>query len=99
MTSSPDTPSADANVGDDARPIELLIRDLNLELEHLSDANYRAMAREVMRENENVVEAIKGGKDGKVKFLVGAMMRRGGGKVVARRAEGALRGELGVEGF
>lgn len=43
----------------------------------LDEEGYRALAQRVVEANESVVREIRKGREGKVKFLVGCMMREG----------------------
>ena len=67
----------------------------------LSSDEYQGIARRVMEEHATVVKDIKEkGKEGKVMFLVGQMVRIGGKALVPKKAEHTLREmlELPVKG-
>ena len=65
-------------------------------IQHLSEEEYRQMARSVLEQHPDMVHQIKSGQKGKMKFLVGQMMRTGHGSVVALKAEAALNAELAL---
>ncbi|MCJ1402885.1 hypothetical protein MMC11_006106 [Xylographa trunciseda] len=76
----------------DRRDIDAIITEENLRLETLSSEQYDAMAQKLLSENPEMVAKIQGkGQIGKLQFFIGQMMRIGGGKVEARKAEGVLR--------
>lgn len=81
----------------DARDIETIIRNENLELVHLSEEEYVSMARQLLDGHPVMVAQIKDkGQIGKLGFFMGQMMRKGEGKVVAQRAEATLKKLLGL---
>ena len=81
----------------DRRDIDIIIEDENLALQHLSQAEYLAMARDLMGQNPDKVKQIQEkGQMGKLKWFVGEMMRQGEGKVAAIKAEAALKELLRV---
>lgn len=81
----------------DARDVEAIIKEENMELQPLSREEYLTMARDLIKENDEIVQRITvRGEHKKVKFLVGQMMRNGGGKVEALKAEATLQEVLGL---
>lgn len=73
------------------RDIETVIKEENMGLQPLSREEYLAMATDLIQGNEEIVQRITiGGDHKKVKFLIGQMMRKGGGKVEAIKAEAVL---------
>ncbi|KAL8708791.1 MAG: hypothetical protein Q9220_006352 [cf. Caloplaca sp. 1 TL-2023] len=81
----------------DARDIRTIVKDENLTLVNLSKKEYVAMARDLLDSNPAIVLQIKDkGQIGKLKFLVGEMMRKGKGKIVAQKAEATLRQLLDI---
>ncbi|KAI4114975.1 MAG: hypothetical protein LQ338_007928 [Usnochroma carphineum] len=80
----------------DNRNVQTIIDQENLLLEPLSDGQYVAMARHLMDSNPAMVAAIKKGQIGKLGFFIGQMMRKGEGKVVARKAEATLKHLMGI---
>ncbi|KAL9611608.1 MAG: hypothetical protein Q9167_003766 [Letrouitia subvulpina] len=78
--------------GGDTRDVSTIIREDNLGLQHLSQEEYKAVAQRLMDENVEMVKQIKEkGQVQKIKWLVGQMMRLGKGKIVAEKAEAALK--------
>ncbi|KAI9750090.1 MAG: hypothetical protein M4579_006606 [Chaenotheca gracillima] len=80
--------------GGQAQTIAEVVAEQNLLLIPMSNEEYEALARQVMENSPKIVEEIRsGGKNmGKIKFLVGQMMREGEeGNVEAKRAEDTLR--------
>ncbi|KAF2147227.1 uncharacterized protein K452DRAFT_217956 [Aplosporella prunicola CBS 121167] len=77
--------------GDD-RPVRQIIDDENLLLRPMSREEYFALAGEILDDNPDAIEAIKTkGQKGKLKFLLGQMIRRGDeGRVEAKKAEEVL---------
>lgn len=77
--------------GDD-RPVRQIIDDENLLLRPMSREEYFALAGEILDDNPDAIEAIKTkGQKGKLKFLLGQMIRRGEeGRVEAKKAEEVL---------
>lgn len=62
------------------------------------DEEYERIAEGLITENEGVVRDIKEkGRSGKVQWLVGQMIRKGGKGVQPQRAEEVLRVLLGLE--
>ncbi|KAL8725357.1 MAG: hypothetical protein Q9166_007417 [cf. Caloplaca sp. 2 TL-2023] len=81
----------------DVRDVQTIIQDENLGLVHLSDNEYARMARELLESNPIMVAQIKEkGQIGKLGFFMGQMMRKGGGKVTAQKAEATLKELLGL---
>ncbi|KAL8727324.1 MAG: hypothetical protein Q9181_005747 [Wetmoreana brouardii] len=81
----------------DARSIETIIEEENLALVHLSDEEYIAMARDLIHSNPVIVAQIREQRQlGRLGFLMGQMMRKGKGKIVAQKAEDTLRELLGI---
>lgn len=80
----------------DARYVKTIIDQENLLLEPLSDKQYTAMAHDLLERHPAVAAAIRKGQTGKLAFFVGQMMRKGEGKVVARKAEATLRHVLEI---
>ena len=82
----------------DTREIENIIQEENMALQHLSQEQYEAMARELIDENPDIVKQIKEkGRAGKIKWFLGQMMRKGGSQVVAIKAEAVIRQLLEIE--
>lgn len=79
---------------DNSKKIENIIEAENMSIQRLSEEEYCSMARCVMEEHPDKVHQIRMGQKGKIKFLVGQMMRKGNGTVVALKAEAALTAEL-----
>ncbi|KAL8685877.1 MAG: hypothetical protein Q9218_007493 [Villophora microphyllina] len=81
----------------DTRTIHHIISEENLWLRQMSDEEYVAMAREVIEGNPEVARQIREKAEyGKLGFLMGKMMRKGEGRVVARKAEATLKEVLGL---
>ncbi|KAL8789079.1 MAG: hypothetical protein Q9213_001342 [Squamulea squamosa] len=81
----------------DARGVETIIKDENLQLVHLSEEDYVTMASKILDDNPVMVAQIKDkGQLSKLGFFMGQMMRKGGGQVVAQRAESTLKTLLGL---
>ena len=81
----------------DRRDINAIIHEENLALRHLSRDEYLAMAQSLIDGNDDKVKQIQQkGQMGKLKWFVGQMMRQGGGKVDAIKAEAILKELLGV---
>lgn len=82
----------------DKRSINSIIDEENLGLQALSRKNYLTMAQALLRENETKVKQIQQKNQlGKLQFFVGQMMRQGGGKVEASKAEAVLKELLGLD--
>ncbi|MCJ1286150.1 hypothetical protein MMC26_005495, partial [Xylographa opegraphella] len=82
----------------DSREVDTIIAEEKLKLEALSPEEYEGLAQKLLSENPDMVAKIKvKGQVGKLQFFVGQMMRMGGGKVEARKAEGVLRRLLKLE--
>ncbi len=80
------------------RDIDTIIEAENMELVRLAREVYLALAQDLILEHSEMVRQIKQkGQVGKVKWLVGQMMRQGEGKVEAARAEAILRELLGLK--
>jgi aspartyl-tRNA(Asn)/glutamyl-tRNA(Gln) amidotransferase subunit B len=79
-----------------ARPtVRDLIEQNNFILRPLTDQEYEALARDILAENEGVIETIrqdrKKGKEGKLMYLVGQMVRKGDeGTVEPQKAKEVL---------
>ena len=81
----------------DERDVNTIIEQDNLSLQHLPREEYIAMARALLDEDPKKVDQIrKKNQLGKIQFFVGQMMRKGGGKVEAKRAEAVLKELLGI---
>ncbi len=81
----------------DTRPIEQIIKEDDLRLRHLDQEIYLKMAMALLDEHEEKVKQIKEKKQlGKLKWLVGQMVRQGEGNVEAERAEKTLKTLLGI---
>ncbi|MCJ1391683.1 hypothetical protein MMC18_004548 [Xylographa bjoerkii] len=82
----------------DRRNVETIITEEKMGLEALSPEQYDVLARKVLSENPEMVAKIQfKGQMGKLQFFVGQMMRIGGGKVEAKKAEGVLRRQLKLD--
>ena len=76
----------------ETRDVKTIIKEENMALQPLSREEYVKMAGDLIQENSEFVQRVKGAGDyRKIKFLVGQMMRNGGGKVEASRAEAILK--------
>lgn len=83
----------------ESRDIDTVIHDDNMGLEVLSREAYQKLAQDLIAENGQMVEQITvKGQHGKIHWLVGQMMRKGQGKLEARKAESILREALGLIG-
>lgn len=79
------------------RSVEQIINEENLLLRPMSKDEYVALAKEVLEGNEKIVDEVRKGKTGKLKFFVGQMVRHGDeGRVEALEAERVLRETLGL---
>ena len=84
----------DMKFGGDGRHVEQIIRDESLEFVPLSEDEYSSLASLVTSEHPKVVEQVRQSpkNKGKIMFLVGQLIRRGGAdKVEAQMAERILR--------
>jgi len=82
----------------DTRAVDTIIEQENLQLQPLSRDQYLAMAQDILQENPEKVKQIRHDKRyGKIQFFVGQMMRRGEGKVEARKANDILNELLCLE--
>lgn len=77
--------------------IESIVEEENFAVKQLTDLQYREMAESVIQQNSSQVTAIKKGQLGKIKFLVGQIMRLSSGTAEASRAESAIREVLDLE--
>ena len=76
----------------ETRAIDIIIAEENLGLEILPWEKYLILANDLIRDNEKMVQQIKDkGQHGKLNWFVGQMMRKGGGKVEASKAEAILK--------
>ncbi|KAI4148293.1 MAG: hypothetical protein LQ341_001632 [Variospora aurantia] len=75
----------------DRRDVKNIIAEENLLLVHLTDEQYAIMALDLINSNPVMAERVKKGQLGKLQFFIGQMMRKGQGKVMAPKAEAALR--------
>jgi aspartyl-tRNA(Asn)/glutamyl-tRNA(Gln) amidotransferase subunit B len=77
----------------DEREVGAIIQEDGLIYKPLSEDEYTRLATSVMTEHSHEVKRIRDkGQTGKLMFLVGQMMRRGGeGRVEAKKAESVLR--------
>ncbi|EKG22428.1 Aspartyl/glutamyl-tRNA amidotransferase subunit B-related protein [Macrophomina phaseolina MS6] len=77
----------------DQRPVERIIAEENLLLRPMTRDEYLALVQEVLTDNPDTITAIKEkGQTGKLMFLVGQTVRRGGdGRVEAKKVEETLR--------
>ncbi|MCJ1308687.1 hypothetical protein MMC25_002341 [Agyrium rufum] len=90
---------------EETRTLDQIIKEEDLALEMLSDDEYEKLATDLVDKNEEMAGKVrkdwKGGKtksaEGKMRWFVGQMVKSGGGKVEAKRAEGLLRKVLGME--
>ncbi|RMD39735.1 hypothetical protein DV735_g5385, partial [Chaetothyriales sp. CBS 134920] len=80
----------------DTRKIQDLVREEGLLFVAMSNKEYEDLAARVIKAYPDHVHDIReGGKHGKIKFLLGQMMRQAEkGKIEATRAEEVLRGQL-----
>lgn len=81
---------------DNDKHVDTIIETEGMTIQHLSEVEYRQMARSVLKQHPDKVHQIMSGQKGKMKFLVGQMMRTGHGSVVALKAEAALNAELAL---
>jgi len=80
----------------DAREVETIIMQENLELQRLSDDEYRALARALIANNADIAGKVRSGQTGKLQWFVGQMVRAGEGRVEAQKATKVLRPYLGL---
>lgn len=74
------------------RTVDAIIREEGLALEVLPPEEYEALAHGLLLEHPEMVEQIQAKRQlGKLQFFVGQMMRMGGGKVEAQKAEAVLK--------
>ncbi|KAL9624505.1 MAG: hypothetical protein Q9160_001169 [Pyrenula sp. 1 TL-2023] len=80
----------------DTRSVKQIIEDDHLEFKPMSPEEYKALAHQVIQQNESSVNQIRQkGQIGKIKFLLGQMIRLGeDGRVEAQDAEKALQNVL-----
>ena len=82
----------------DKRSIKTIIKAESLGLKLMAEDEYVSMAQGIIRDNEEKVKQIQQLKQkGKLQYLVGQMMRQGGGRVEGAKAEDILRELLGVD--
>lgn len=82
----------------DSRDIDNIIKEENLVLEHLPREVYLSMAKEVISEQDKIVQRITKAHDHKkLKFLIGLLISRGSGKVAPQTAEAILKELLNIE--
>ena len=70
--------------------VETIIKQENLELQRLSDEDYRTMAQELIDVNHQMAEKVRKGETGKLMWFVGHMMWLGKGSAEAHRAKAVL---------
>lgn len=70
--------------------IETIIKQEDLELQRLSDEDYRGMAQDLIDVNHQMAEKVRKGESGKLMWFVGQMMRLGKGSAEAHRAKAVL---------
>ncbi|KAL8832968.1 MAG: hypothetical protein Q9170_004604 [Blastenia crenularia] len=76
----------------DAQDAKTIVEQENLVLEDVPEERYVNIAKELLKENPDIAIQIKEkGQTGKLGFFIGHMMRKGGGKLVAKKAEDTLR--------
>lgn len=81
----------------DAEDVKTIIERENLALVEMPDEEYAAMARELINQNPVMTAQIQEkGQTGKLGFFIGQMMRKGEGKVVAKKVETTLKQLLGL---
>lgn len=79
------------------RNLDTVIEDQNMWLKVLPREEYLTLAQDLIAENEKMVQQITiKGQHGKFNWLLGQMMRKGGGKLEASKAEAILREVLGL---
>ena len=71
--------------------VETIIKKEDLELQRLSDEDYRIMAQELIDANHEMAEKVRKGESGKLMWFVGQMMRLGKGSAEAHRAKAFLK--------
>jgi Asp-tRNA(Asn)/Glu-tRNA(Gln) amidotransferase B subunit len=81
----------------DARPIESIIREEDLEVKALSGAEYRAMAEALVARHPEMADKVRKGQKGKLQWFVGQMMRGRAG-MDPQEAAMALKPLLGLVG-
>ena len=77
--------------------VESIIDETSLRIQNLTTAQYNSLAQDMIDQNPKQVQAIQRGQLGKVKFLVGQMIRTSDGTLEPLKAEEALRGLLQLE--
>ena len=70
--------------------VETIIKEEDLELQRLSDEDYRTMAQYLIDANHQMAEKVRKGESGKLMWFVGQMMRQGKGSAEAHRAKAVL---------
>ena len=74
--------------------VETIIKQQDLELQRLSDEDYRTMAQNLIDANHQMAEKVRNGESGKLMWFVGQMMRLGKGSAEAHRAKAVLKESL-----
>ena len=83
----------------ESRDIDTIIDEEKMWLEVLPREEYLTLAQDLIKENEKMAQQIRvKGQHGKINWLLGQMMRKGGGKLEASKAEAILREVLGLGG-
>ncbi|MCJ1477117.1 hypothetical protein MMC13_005788 [Lambiella insularis] len=82
----------------DRRAVDAIIEEEGLAFEALTTDEYEALAQRLLAEHPGMVEQIRVKRQvGKLQFFVGQMVRAGGGKVEAKKAEAVFKRLLGIE--
>ena len=74
--------------------VDAVIVEENMRTQQLSSDQYKELASQIITQHPNQVKSVQKGQTGKLKFLIGQMMRTGGASMEAAKAEHALRGLL-----
>lgn len=81
----------------ESRDIDAIIEEERMGLETLPREDYLNLAQDLIKQNDKMVQQIKfKGQHGKLNWFVGQMMRKGGSKVEASKAEATLKEVLGL---
>ena len=75
----------------DQRAVSVIIKEDNLEIQHMPPAEYEAMAKAIIDDTPDMADKIRKGQLAKLQWFVGQMLRRGQGRVDAQKATDALR--------
>ena len=75
----------------DSRDVGQIIKQDNLEIQHLSEEEHISAAKRLIEANPEIADKVRKGQKGKLQWFVGQLIRQGGNKVDAEKAVAVLR--------